>query len=158
MSDHRVNCPECDALLSVGESATPGKKIRCPKCQTVFAVPGAAAAGVAKSVERRTQPDVPRRRFKPKKQATPPAALVAIIAGSALLIAGVSVGAYLIVKSRTGSTASVARGPDVVPEAGIGINIGQLAQEIEGEDIDGVPFKLSDYRGKVVVLDFWGHW
>jgi hypothetical protein len=24
--------------------------------------------------------------------------------------------------------------------------------------MDGVPFKLSDYRGKVVVVDFWGHW
>ncbi len=36
--------------------------------------------------------------------------------------------------------------------------IGQVAPEIEGEDIDGVAFKLSDYRGKVVMLDFWGHW
>lgn len=36
--------------------------------------------------------------------------------------------------------------------------IGQTAPEIEGEDIDGVRFKLSDYRGKVVVLDFWGDW
>jgi len=36
--------------------------------------------------------------------------------------------------------------------------IGQAAPEIEGEDIDGVAFKLSDYRGKVVLLDFWGHW
>jgi hypothetical protein len=35
---------------------------------------------------------------------------------------------------------------------------GQPAPEIEGEDIDGVKFKLSDYRGKVVLLDFWGHW
>ena len=38
------------------------------------------------------------------------------------------------------------------------LQIGQVAPEIEGEDLDGVPFKLSDYRGKVVVLDFWGHW
>lgn len=38
------------------------------------------------------------------------------------------------------------------------LNIGQMAPEIEGEDIDGVVFKLSDYRGKVVMLDFWGHW
>jgi hypothetical protein len=37
-------------------------------------------------------------------------------------------------------------------------SIGRIAPEIEGEDIDGVTFKLSDYRGKVVVLDFWGHW
>jgi len=36
--------------------------------------------------------------------------------------------------------------------------IGRVAPEIEGEDIDGVAFKLSDYRGKVVVLDFWGDW
>jgi predicted small lipoprotein YifL len=32
------------------------------------------------------------------------------------------------------------------------------APEIEGEDQDGVPFKLSDYRGKVIMLDFWGNW
>lgn len=36
--------------------------------------------------------------------------------------------------------------------------IGKTAPEIEGEDIDGQPFKLSAYRGKVVVLDFWGNW
>jgi AhpC/TSA family len=36
--------------------------------------------------------------------------------------------------------------------------IGKEAPDIEGEDIDGKAFKLSDYRGKVVVLDFWGHW
>jgi HEPN domain-containing protein len=36
--------------------------------------------------------------------------------------------------------------------------IGKVAPEIEGEDMDGQRFKLSDYRGKVVVLDFWGNW
>ena len=35
---------------------------------------------------------------------------------------------------------------------------GTEAPEIVGEDVDGVPFKLSDYRGKVVLLDFWGNW
>jgi hypothetical protein len=38
------------------------------------------------------------------------------------------------------------------------LGIGKTAPEISGEDIDGNPIKLSDYRGKVVVLDFWGHW
>jgi hypothetical protein len=38
------------------------------------------------------------------------------------------------------------------------ILVGKPAPEIESEDIDGVKFKLSDYRGKVVLLDFWGHW
>jgi hypothetical protein len=36
--------------------------------------------------------------------------------------------------------------------------VGKPAKEIEGEDLDGKVFKLSDYRGKVVLLDFWGHW
>jgi hypothetical protein len=35
---------------------------------------------------------------------------------------------------------------------------GRAAPEIEGEDTDGKKFKLSDYRGKVVLLDFWGNW
>lgn len=36
--------------------------------------------------------------------------------------------------------------------------IGMKVPEIEGEDIDGTEFKLSDYHGKVVVIDFWGDW
>ena len=47
--------------------------------------------------------------------------------------------------------------PGAVPLVS-GPRIGRPAPEIIGEDIDGVPMRLSDYRGKVVVLDFWGHW
>ena len=36
--------------------------------------------------------------------------------------------------------------------------IGKSAPDIEGDDLDGKKFKLSEYRGKVVVLDFWGNW
>jgi hypothetical protein len=35
--------------------------------------------------------------------------------------------------------------------------VGRAAPEIEGPDQDGVRFKLSDYRGKVVLLYFWQH-
>ena len=35
---------------------------------------------------------------------------------------------------------------------------GCKAPDIEGQDTDGVAFKLSDYRGKVILLDFWGFW
>lgn len=38
------------------------------------------------------------------------------------------------------------------------LQVGMVAPEIEGVDEDGVPFKLSDYRGKVVAVDFWGYW
>lgn len=33
--------------------------------------------------------------------------------------------------------------------------VGKVAPEIEGQDQDGKKLKLSDYRGKVVLLDFW---
>ncbi len=36
--------------------------------------------------------------------------------------------------------------------------IGKPSPDIKAEDIDGINFKLSDYRGKVILLDFWGHW
>ena len=39
-----------------------------------------------------------------------------------------------------------------------GPEIGSEAPEIVGVDLDGVEFKLSDYRGKVVMLDFYGDW
>lgn len=46
-------------------------------------------------------------------------------------------------------------GPRFIEER---LQIGMEAPNIVGEDVDGVPFQLSDYRGKVVVLDFWGFW
>jgi hypothetical protein len=36
--------------------------------------------------------------------------------------------------------------------------VGATAPDIEGIDLDGVAFKLSDYKGKIVFLDFWGDW
>lgn len=36
--------------------------------------------------------------------------------------------------------------------------IGKVAPDIEGTDVDGKKFKLSDYRGKVVMIDFFGDW
>ena len=36
--------------------------------------------------------------------------------------------------------------------------IGNVAPDIAGIDLDGVEFKLSDYKGKVIFLDFWGDW
>jgi hypothetical protein len=36
--------------------------------------------------------------------------------------------------------------------------VGKVAPEITGEDLFGKALKLTDFAGKVVVLDFWGHW
>ena len=38
------------------------------------------------------------------------------------------------------------------------LSVGQPAPEIDGKDFDGKAFKLSEYKGRVVMLDFWGHW
>jgi thiol-disulfide isomerase/thioredoxin len=36
--------------------------------------------------------------------------------------------------------------------------VGKVAPEIRGKDLDGKPMKLSDFRGKVVLVDFWATW
>jgi hypothetical protein len=38
------------------------------------------------------------------------------------------------------------------------LQVGMQVPDFETEDVEGQPFKLSDYAGKVVVLDFWGFW
>jgi hypothetical protein len=37
------------------------------------------------------------------------------------------------------------------------LSVGKEAPDLEGEDQHGTRFKLSDYRGKVVLLDFWSY-
>ena len=44
-----------------------------------------------------------------------------------------------------------------LPE-GVGLEVGMIAPEIAGLDTRGQPMRLSAFRGRVVVLDFWGHW
>lgn len=54
--------------------------------------------------------------------------------------------------SPTKTEATVSRTPTT------GLSIGQQAPDITGVSLDGKNLKLSDYRGKVVVLDFWASW
>jgi len=42
--------------------------------------------------------------------------------------------------------------------AGVGIAVGKVAPDFNAVTADGDEFKLSDYRGKVTVIDFWGFW
>jgi thiol-disulfide isomerase/thioredoxin len=50
--------------------------------------------------------------------------------------------------------------PPVVrkPALTVGVEVGQVAPEITGNDGEGKPFKLSEHRGKVVAILFWAHW
>jgi len=56
-----------------------------------------------------------------------------------------------------GRDATTHSAPDV-NTAGVGLDVGDLAPDITAADADGELFSLSDYRGKVVVLSFWGDW
>lgn len=60
--------------------------------------------------------------------------------------------------SKSGEEDSVAKAAERELFEMRNLSIGKVAPDIEGEDIDGKRFKLSDYRGKVVLLDFWGDW
>lgn len=38
------------------------------------------------------------------------------------------------------------------------LSIGKTIIDVAGPDLDDKEFKISDYRGKVILLDFWAHW
>lgn len=38
------------------------------------------------------------------------------------------------------------------------LQLGMVAPDFEAVDENGEPWKLSDYKGRVVLLDFWGNW
>ena len=66
----------------------------------------------------------------------------------------VGLGALLTAALLLASSSAQAQGRHLPTD----LAIGKVAPEISGVDVDGSKFKLSDYRGKVVVLDFWGDW
>lgn len=72
--------------------------------------------------------------------------------------------AYRTAKAELQKAAEVAKDERLKNEISSAIEIrekfsvGLIAPDIEGQDLDGVSFKLSDYKGKVVFLDFWGDW
>ena len=46
----------------------------------------------------------------------------------------------------------------LIMSCGANLEEGRLAYEFTGDDLNGNTIKLSDYRGKVVLLDFWSTW
>jgi hypothetical protein len=150
----------------------PPRKIECRKCGTVFRIPA------------RDEESGPARRRKAQAGS---AVLIWVLAGAAtlvlLLVVGIVavVGAFWLLREPAkiqGGVQVEAKGLFLPPQPGqpgqpplggvgpklnvgpgqAGTQVGMTAPEIDGEDIDGQRFKLSDYRGKVVLLDFWGHW
>ena len=44
------------------------------------------------------------------------------------------------------------------PHSPDALEVGKIAPEISGVDVTGSAVQLSDHRGKIVLLDFWGDW
>ena len=65
-------------------------------------------------------------------------ALVAVVAGASLLTGG--------------------NFKSLEPKPAIGLNIGNLAPDLEFANPEGKNIKLSSLRGKIVLLDFWASW
>ena len=47
---------------------------------------------------------------------------------------------------------------DAKPTGTVGLDVGNIAPPLAGADIDGKSLSLADYKGKVVVVDFWATW
>jgi len=73
---------------------------------------------------------------------------VILVAIGALSIAALTSGCARLGLFKRPAPVTLTKGPAV----------GSSAPDIEGEDFAGKRFKLSDYRGKVVVVSFWASW
>lgn len=137
-----------------------GKKVRCRECDALV---------------RPAADDVRPRRSGGTRQPQKSNALLIVlpIVAFVVLIAGGAIAYFALFTDKKTETVvvstpaggAVAKGPTAPPGAPhpggqriVGLQVGNLAPEIENEDLDGETFKLSDYRGKVVMLDFWGNW
>ncbi|OEU85130.1 redoxin domain-containing protein [Streptomyces abyssalis] len=81
-----------------------------------------------------------------------PALLIAALAAGASVLAGCS-------GDETGSSSGDAKfvqGTGKITKVKSGER--QKAPDISGKGVDGKPLDLSDYKGKVVVLNVWGSW
>ncbi len=58
---------------------------------------------------------------------------------------------FILAQTACDSSSSVAKSDFTAT----GLRQGYLAPDIEGSDLEGKPMKLSEFRGKVVVLEFW---
>jgi len=182
MARVQIICPECSAPLRLSDEVIDRKKVRCPKCETVFrpsednldqsdsALLRRRAERSHSSSRRSDAPDRPGpSRSKHKSQKSSASLVVATAVIGLLVLGGVAaLAAVYWPEKKPNQPAVAAANNDGTPRlpappmpakaGGTGTEIGQTALEIDGEDIDGKRFKLSDYRGKVVVLDFWGDW
>jgi len=72
---------------------------------------------------------------------------------SILILAGALTAAFVLPDNSANTTTEPTK-----EKIQVGTNVGDMAPELAFEDPDGKVLKLSDLRGKVVLLDFWASW
>ena len=97
--------------------------------------------------------DFPRRSLRSRLIALAGVAVIVGVAMSGLWLAGVF-------DTASGEAATLVTTPGVEGASGLAIGplAGQIAPDFELSDFDGNRRRLSDYRGKVVYLNFWATW
>jgi thiol-disulfide isomerase/thioredoxin len=168
----RLACPSCGAEPKLADDLLP-KKIECRKCGTLYPRPA-------------DDEDDEDRASRPRRKANggSTALLLTAIGVSAVVLLLVCLGAPALVFLiwKTTAVAQAPKGHEPMPAQGgmppgglppgglqpggappdgapkSATDVGMTALAIDGEDIEGKRFKLADYRGKVVMLDFWGQW
>jgi len=63
--------------------------------------------------------------------------------------------ALMTVQACTPSSQAIAGGGQ---EATVGVNVGELAPDFTLTDLEGKRLRLSNFRGKVVLINFWATW
>ncbi len=181
-----LTCPACATHLKLRDAPETGKRIRCPNCRTVFAADDAAASRSA--APEATNPTVEFQATAPATLPVPPPVpdnepweepldrpakkkgtswLNVALMGFLLLFVAGAIAFMVAMLTRDasqpqppGQTAKKPMPPVKQPQPlpKVGLAVGNLAPDIDAEDVHGRRFKLSDFRGKVVFLDFWGDW
>ena len=76
---------------------------------------------------------------------------------AAILLAGVAALLYFVVLPR-GDSARLVDTPLGDTDVSVGVHPGQLARDFEASNLEGLPVRLSEFRGRPVVINFWATW
>jgi peroxiredoxin len=159
-------CPGCGTEFRPAGTVQASKPITCPLCGNTFAASESEPPSRADaSADNDVQP--PRARFRRRPQAPPtnwPVILgVGALGVGMLAIVGVVIAVLLVPMWM----AKEKRSPDPSPDASQlpfppgepptrpPPEVGKPAPLIVAEDLNGKLLRLSEHRGKVVLLDFW---
>ena len=73
------------------------------------------------------------------------------------LLTGVAALLYFVILPR-GDGARLVDTPSGDSNVSVGVHPGQLARDFEALNLEGLPVRLSDLRGRPVVINFWATW